>query len=366
MMIQTNENKLIDWLRLTRTPRIGPNTFWQFMRHYGAADRVIAALQTLDGLAPQRVLSADDVEKEIVQHQKKGLVLLPAFSPLFPESLKRLSDCPPVLSVWGDPACLGQSQMVAIVGARNASLMGRQFAEKLARDLGKNGWTIVSGLARGIDRHAHLGSLKTGTIAVVAGGVDVVYPPEHKDLYGLIAQHGAVVSEMPLSTHPGATHFPRRNRLISGFSRAVCVIEAAPRSGSLITARFALEQNKELFAVPGSPYDPRCRGTNNLIKNGAHVLQEVQDIYDVLGMPKVCLEEIVYDFDHTPAYSDQNKVELREKLLTDLSTTPISIDRLVESHPYSVQEIMVALLECEVAGLIYRTDNRMVARVYNA
>jgi DNA processing protein len=207
--------------------------------------------------------------------------------------------------------------------------------------------------------------LATGTVAVIAGGIDVIYPPEHESLYKSIAEKGgAVVTEMPLSMHPGSTHFPRRNRIISGLSKGVAVVEAAFRSGSLITARYALEQNRELFAVPGAPYDPRCQGTNELLKNGAHLLGGAQDILAVLEGEKIHLEEPVYPFIAAQVMSAEDQGHLKQSLLNDLSATPISIDVLVEQYACKAQEIMPILLEFELAGMVQRSAKGMVSRLY--
>src|SRR5207248_3259454 len=191
-------------------------------------------------------------------------------------------DAPPLLAVKGDPALLGR-RAIAVVGARNASANGRRLARDLASELGRNGLVVASGLARGIDAAAHLGALASGTVAVLAGGIDVVYPPENQELYDAIVAHGAAVAEPALAPVPQARHFPRRNRIISGLSLGILVVEAAARSGSLITARCALDQGREVFAVPGSPLDPRCRGTNDLIRNGATLTESAADVVAQLG-----------------------------------------------------------------------------------
>jgi DNA processing protein len=288
-----NEDR-IAWLRLIRSDKIGPITFWQLIHKYGTAEKALEALSQLSkqGNHPYRLGTQAAAEQEFKNHKKNGFTLLPAFEATFPQMLRSLPDCPPFISVYGNVEILNQPTL-GIVGARNASLNGRQFAERLAVDLGKAGWKIASGLAQGIDRHAHQGALSSGTIAVIAGGVDYIYPPEHKDLYHAIAKTGAVISEMPLSLFPNASHFPRRNRLISGLSQGVIIVEAALKSGSLITARTTLEQGRELFAVPGSPLDPRCRGTNNLIRQGAGLVESAQDILTIMNgpcVPGLCAE----------------------------------------------------------------------------
>ncbi len=352
------------WLRLIRSEKVGPITFWQLLNRYGSAQHALDALtdHIQQGNHKYRLACEEDVEKELKAHQKKGFSLLTAFDPRFPQMLRSLPDCPPFISVYGQPDILNQPTL-GIVGARNSSLNGRQFAERLATDLGKAGWKIASGLARGIDRYAHQGALATGTIAVIAGGVDVIYPPEHTDLYHAIAKTGAVISEMPLSLFPGASHFPRRNRLISGLSQGVIVIEAALKSGSLITARTALDQGRELFAVPGSPLDPRCKGANNLIRQGAGLVESAQDVLSMIEGPCVpCLRDEA-NKPYTPPLSlDWNTLET--DVLLDLSPTPVSLDAIVQRHAVPPQTILTLMLEWELQGRIQRHPGNMVSRVY--
>lgn len=360
----TNINSTPDtvpWLQLIRSEKIGPITFWQLINRYGTAQHALSALSSLiqQGNHKHRLASERDAEKELKEHQKKGFSLLPAFDPDFPQMLRSLPDCPPFISVYGQLDILNQPTL-GIVGARNSSLNGRQFAQRLAVDLGKAGWKIASGLARGIDRFAHQGALPNGTIAVIAGGVDRIYPPEHTDLYHAIAKTGAVISEMPLSLFPGASHFPRRNRLISGLSRGVIIVEAALKSGSLITARTTLEQGRELFAVPGSPLDPRCRGTNNLIRQGAGLVESAQDVLSMIEGPCVpCLRD-----DSTKPYEPPLSFDwthLERDVLLDLSPTPVSLDAIVQRYAVPPQTILTLMLEWELQGRIQRHPGNMVS-----
>lgn len=359
-MVNADEEKLI-WLRLIRSEKVGPITFWQLLNRYGTAHQALDALSHLirQGNHKYRLASEAEVEKELKAHHKRGFSLLPAFDPTFPQMLRTLPDCPPFISVYGQLGILNQPTL-GIVGARNSSLNGRQFAERLAVDLGKAGWKIASGLARGIDRFAHQGALINGTIAVIAGGVDMIYPPEHKDLYHAIAKTGAVISEMPLSLFPGASHFPRRNRLISGLSRGVVIIEAALKSGSLITARTALEQGRELFAVPGSPLDPRCRGTNNLIRQGAGLVESAQDVLSMMDGPCVpCLRDDAAKPYESSLVLDWNSLEA--DVFQDLSPTPISLDTIMGRHAVPPQTILTLMLEWELQGRIQRHPGNMVS-----
>ncbi|HSK40776.1 MAG TPA: DNA-processing protein DprA, partial [Arenibaculum sp.] len=259
-----SERERVDWLRLIRSENVGPVTFFRLVERFGDAGAALDALPSLakrgGRTAPLRVCGRSDAERELAANLRAGARLVAACEPDFPGPLAALDDCPPMISVRGSGHLLHQPA-VALVGARNASLNGRRMAGRMACDLGEAGYLVVSGLARGIDAAAHEGALAHGTAAVVAGGIDVIYPEENRELHGRIGEAGVLVAEMPVGTHPQARHFPRRNRIISGLSLAVVVIEAAPRSGSLITARMAADQGREVFAVPGSPLDPRCQGT---------------------------------------------------------------------------------------------------------
>ena len=283
--VRLSDDQRLDWLRLIRSDNVGARTFRALVNHYGGARRALAALPDLarrgGASGPARICSRQDAERELDAAKSLGLALVALGEPDYPRRLQMIDDAPPLLAVRGNAAVFGLP-MVAIVGARNASAAGIRFAERLARDLGAAGFAIASGLARGVDAAAHRGSLATGTIAVLAGGHDHIYPHEHADLADAIAADGALISEMPLGWEPRARDFPRRNRLISGVAVGVVVVEAARRSGSLITARFALEQGREVFAVPGSPLDPRAEGSNDLLRQGATLVTEAADVITVV------------------------------------------------------------------------------------
>jgi len=252
------------------------------------------------------------------------------------------------------------------VGARNASANGRRFAQGLAHDLGRSGLLVVSGLARGIDAAAHRGALETGTLAVVAGGIDSVYPEENRDLHEAIAERGVIVAEMPVGTEPQARHFPRRNRLISGISMGVVVVEAALRSGSLITTRFALEQGREVFAVPGSPLDPRCRGTNDLIRRGAGLVEGAEDVLNVLQGQLHGLAAEPVRRSPPPILSDgninQNSLDqAQETVLEALGPSPVAVDELVRQCQLSPAIIATVLLELELAGRLERHPGNQIS-----
>ena len=273
------------WARLARTENVGPVTFASLIARFGGAG---AALEELPRLATRGGSSRnfvlppeEDVAREIEDLARLGGHLIACCEPEFPPGLGAIDPPPPIIAVLGHLPLL-RREMVAMVGARNASALDRKFAFTLAQDLTQAGLAVSSGMARGIDTAAHEGALKTGTVAVLASGVDVVYPPENQKLYDAIRAHGAIISEMRLGEAPQARHFPRRNRLISGLARGLVVVEAAERSGSLITANYALEQGREIFAVPGSPLDPRAKGANRLIREGATLIEGAEDVLTVL------------------------------------------------------------------------------------
>lgn len=273
---------LVARVRLIRSPSIGPVTFRQLLARFGSAEAALAAIPDLavrgGGKAP--VLFADvAARQEIDRVERLGARYLVLGQGLYPSSLAEISDAPPLLIVRGDTRLLDRP-MVAIVGARNASAAACRFARQLAHELGREGVTVVSGLARGIDTAAHDGALASGTIGVIAGGIDVFYPPENEERQRRMFEEGLVVAEMPPGTEPRARHFPYRNRIIAGLSFGTVVVEAAPRSGSLITARLAAEMGREVMAVPGSPLDPRAQGCNGLIRDGATLVQNAMDVLE--------------------------------------------------------------------------------------
>ena len=282
--IRLTDEQRLDWLRLIRSQNVGPRTFRALINHFGGARAALDALPSLarrgGGAAPQ-ICSREAAEQEIEAAQELGVTLIAIGEAGYPERLQMIDDAPPLLAVRGHLPALAMPA-VAVVGSRNASAAGMKLTQIFARGLSEAGFVVVSGLARGIDAAAHRASLAKGTIAVLAGGQDQIYPPEHGDLLEEILPAGVAVTEMPLGWEPRARDFPRRNRLISGLALGVVIVEAAKRSGSLITARLALEQGREVFAVPGSPLDPRAEGTNSLIKQGATPVTETADIVAVL------------------------------------------------------------------------------------
>lgn len=366
----STDNERLDWLRLARSENIGPITFYQLLNRFGSVTEAIEHLPELASKGgkgkPITVVKREDAEQEFAAHSKAGGHLITVLDLSYPKMLASLNDAPPVLSILGDPSLLSKRSM-AVVGSRNASLNGKRFAESLSKDLGQQGWVITSGLARGIDTHAHKGSLPTGTIAVLAGGVDHIYPPENQVLYDAIKEKGAIISESAMGTNPKSHYFPRRNRLISGLSTGVIVVEAAYKSGSLITARFALEQGREVFAVPGSPYDPRCRGTNSLIAQGATLIQGVQDVTEGIlqHLPVGTLQEETVPYEDEPRNNNWTEVtdKQRQIVLENLSHSTVGVDELARQCQMCTEELLCIILELEIAGRVIRTPGNQIALI---
>jgi DNA processing protein len=354
----------IDWLRLIRSDNVGPRTFRSLVNHFGSAK---LALERLPDLARRggaaragRICSEDDARGELAASKRFGVSLVAPGEAGYPPRLATLDDAPPLLGVRGTLEVL-MRPMIAIVGSRNASGAGLKFAGALARDLGDAGFVIVSGLARGIDQAAHRASLESGTVAVLAGGHDKVYPPEHEDLLAAMLKSGGAISEMPMGHVPRARDFPRRNRLISGAALGVVVVEAAHRSGSLITARIAAEQGREVFAVPGSPLDPRAAGTNDLIKQGATLTTEASDVINavepIMGRPIELREPGEDPLTPEPDASD------RTRIVDLLGPTPILLDDLIRMAGTSPAIVRTVLLELELAGRLERHGGGLVSLI---
>jgi DNA processing protein len=358
-------------LRLSRTETIGPVSFYALLRRFGSARAALDAVPRL-GRRDVAVYSRAAAEREVTALGKLGARLVCWGEPTYPCPLAAIEDAPPVLTLLGRGELL-TAPIVAVVGARNASANGKRLAHELAAGLGEAGIVVASGMARGIDAAAHGGALATGTVAVVAGGIDLVYPEENRGLYQALASEGAIVAELPSGTEPQARHFPRRNRIISGMSLGTIVVEAAAKSGSLITARFALEQGREVFAVPGSPLDPRSRGCNDLLRNGATLTEAAADVIAQLGpqlhgaplrsrrvdaarelpliAPPSAPPPVVID--------DDSGLEL---IFEKLSPTPVPVDELVRQCQLSAAAVATLLLELELAGRIERHPGNLVSR----
>ncbi|MFP6735371.1 MAG: DNA-processing protein DprA [Rhodospirillales bacterium] len=363
------EAERLDWLRLIRSENVGPITFHRLLERYGSAARALDALPELaarGGARRIRIASKEDTGREMEQVAASGVQLIALTEEHYPPLLGQTEDAPPLIAVIGHPHLLVKKAL-AVVGTRNASANGLGLAERLARDVGAEGYLIVSGMARGIDRAAHEGALDTGTAAVLAGGTDVIYPKENADIYQRIVDRGVALSEMPLGTKPQARHFPRRNRIISGMARGVLVVEATQKSGSLITARYAAEQNRKVFAVPGSPLDPRTQGANQLIKEGAHLVQSAADIMEILsGLFQANLGEpqAVEKIDENNLNLAPGDVEAaRGNLKKLLGPTPIAVDELIRRCQMSLAVVSTVLLELELAGRLERHPGNRVSTI---
>ncbi len=363
--VTLSDEERINWLRLTRSENVGPVTFRNLLERYGTATKAISALPDLarkgGQTQPVRIYSKAQAEDDIARAHAVNAQFVAAGEKGYPPYLRHIHAPPPMLCVSGSLE-LATRDAVAIVGARNASALGMKFTRMIAAHMVEAGLLVVSGLARGIDTAAHEASLAAGTAAVIAGGIDHYYPPENEKLQRTIAERGLLLTEMVPGTAPKSEHFPRRNRIISGMARAVIVVEAALKSGSLITARLANEQGREVFAVPGSPLDPRAQGTNKLIKDGANILTTAEDVVEVLSaaMPpkhQIFLEGL--DFDALPEPEIANTD--RQLVLSLLAPTEIETDDLIRESKLEVQQVLAILLELEVAGRVIRQTGGTVA-----
>ena len=359
--------KLMSWLRLIRTEGVGPVTFRQLLSRTGSAEAAIAELPRLAkrvgvGAAVPSIGAAED---EIAALHKLGGRLVTSEDSDYPPLLHHISGAPPLLSIIGGER-LDLLRTVAIVGARNASSAGQRMTQIIAGDLGARGYTVISGLARGIDAAAHKASLGTGTVAVLAGGMDHIYPDENIPLARSIVENGGMLlTEMPMGWEPRARDFPRRNRLVSGLSLGVVVVEAAKRSGSLITARLALEQDRDVFAVPGSPLDPRAEGGNHLIQQGAKLVTSAEDVIETLSVADPARGKL-FEPDWEPApglsFTDTEPTTTdRAKLIEALSPTPVQVDMLIATTGLAVPVVQTLLLELDLAGRIEWASGQLVA-----
>lgn len=366
----SDEEKL-DWIRLIRTDSIGPATFHDLLTHFGTAAAAIDALPGLSlrgGLRePRQVVSRAAAKAEWEAAERVGAQILAMPDPGYPPLLRHIHAPPPILFVRGKPV-LTTERTVAIVGSRHASAIGRQLACNMAEEFGRAGITVASGLARGIDTAAHQAALPTGTVAIIAGGIDMIYPPENAALHEAIAEKGLLLCENPPGAVPRGQDFPRRNRIISGISSGVIVVEAAKKSGSLITARLAGEQGRDVFAVPGHPLDPRAAGTNGLIRNGAHLTTSADDVmtelFSGLAMQPTSFNNGFRNpfSDYTACNASATSEEAAQKIVLDaLSYTPVHPDVLLRQTGLSSRSLTVALLELDLAGYIERHSNEYIS-----
>lgn len=360
-----------DWLRLTRSENIGPITFRDLINRFGGASTALDALPELSkrgGLKRAiRICSIDRAEAEIEQTHSYGARHVALNEAGYPRLLQHIDSPPPILTIKGRED-LADKSIIGVVGARNASAVGLKLTANFVTGLCAGGLIVASGLARGIDTAAHLASLNTGTIAVVAGGIDVVYPPENAKLQSQISEQGLLIAEMPPGVAPKAQYFPRRNRIVSGMSLGVLVVEAAVRSGSLITARLAAEQGRDVFAIPGSPLDPRAAGTNKLVQNGAQLVLSADDILKQLELfsnqtPGGGAEDFSEHDTISGEYVDFDAIstDARTQISNLLSVIPVEIDELIRQSGQSPAIVQAALMEMDVAGRIIRHNQQLVS-----
>ena len=367
-MTQLSDQERRAWLRLSRTEQVGPVTFHSLIARFGSAGAALEGLPRMAARGGRGNFALPDpaqADAEITALAKLGGRLIASCEAEYPAGLAALEAPPPLISILGHTHLL-KKNMVAIVGARNASALARKFTDTLSRDLGFAGLVIASGLARGIDASAHEAALAVGTVAVVAGGVDIVYPPENQKLYDAIRERGVIISEMRLGEAPQARHFPRRNRIISGLARGVVVVEAAERSGSLITAQYALDQGREIFAVPGSPLDPRAKGTNRLIREGAALIESAEDVLAVLrpilgggfGAPDGAAGSGA-----PPALAELDALadRIRTQVAESLGPAPVDIDELIRQLGAPAGAVLTVVLELELAGRCVRHPGNRVS-----
>ncbi len=365
-LLPTTEEDMVNRLRLLRSRRVGIATYRRLMSEHGSAAAALAALPEIakgSGVSDYAVYPIERVHAELDAGRKAGAQLIIEGSADYPATLSDISDSPPILWAIGSLALLKQP-MVALVGARNASSLGTRMAKKLAEELSNQGITVVSGLARGIDAAAHLGALAGGTVAVQAGGVDVIYPAENAKLAGDIAKKGLRLSEMPMGLQPQARHFPARNRIISGLAQAVVVVEAAAKSGSLITARNALDQGRDVLAVPGHPFDARAWGCNMLIRDGATLVRNAQDVIEAINTATDQTQiETATAPEPKPKPALRETATLHSQILARLGPSPVAEDQLARDIRAQTCDLAPALIDLELDGKILRQAGGLLSRI---
>ncbi|WP_295808564.1 DNA-processing protein DprA [uncultured Nitratireductor sp.] len=364
--VELSDRQRLAWLQLLRSENVGPATFRHLVNHYGSAE---AALQMVPELAERggarrRIVIASplDAEREMETARRLGARFVAVGEPDYPPLMRRMDQPPPLLAMKGDLS-VARKPTIALVGARNASLTGMKMGRQLAAALGNAGFSVASGLARGIDAAAHQGSLDTGTIAALAGGLDKPYPPENIALLEQIVERGAVISEMPFGWTPRARDFPRRNRLVAGIAFGLVVVEAAKRSGSLISARLAGEMGRLVFAVPGSPYDPRAGGTNALLKDGAILVTEADDIISQIAPLLDNPLQKPESFEEPPSFSDAQPPSDsdRDRIVQALGPSPVLIDDIIRHTGLHPSQVLTVLLELDLAGRLERHSGSAVS-----
>ena len=383
-----SEQERLERLQLLRSPRVGPITFRCLLKKFGSARKALLALPELAARGGAKIKikpsSRSQASAEMARVEKVRGVMIFWGEENYPQNLFVLNDAPPVITVLGQPQLLLKNS-VSIVGTRNSSLGGLRLTAKIAKDCGDGGYVVVSGMARGIDTAANSAALEKGSVAVLAGGADHIYPYENRKLYHSLIDRGAVVSEMPIGFTPTGRHFPRRNRIIAGLTLGTIIIEAARKSGAMITARYALEQGREVFAVPGSPQDERSAGPNDLIRDGAYLVAEAGDVIAVLNRRKNLSErlknrhekqaEIYSNLDNIIAESEnsqsensqseikqKNEEQIREKIFQLINFEPTQIDDIIQLLNSNAPKVQSALLEMELAGRIVRVAGNCIVR----
>lgn len=363
MAVMGGQNDQFDRLRLIRSPQIGPVSYRQLLARFGSARAALEALPDLvrrGGGAKPTLADEGAIAREIDQVTKLGSRYIFLDDADYPALLSHLDNAPPVMCIKGNVALLSRPT-VALVGARNASAGACRFARELAFQLGQMDITVVSGLARGIDTAAHAGSLDSGTVAVIAGGIDNSYPPENRALQDAIAERGLLIAEQPPGTEPRARHFPYRNRIIAGLSVGTVVVEAAPKSGSLITARLAAEAGREVMAIPGSPLDPRSRGCNQLIREGATLVQNAAEVAEIIRPMDSRMSFAAPPLAGAPMQLSHDSDDRERDAVTDLmGMTYVSVDEIVRQSGCSQAAVQMVLLEMELAGKLERGAGGMV------
>ncbi len=360
-MVLSEEEKLARF-RLFRTESIGPRIFWHLILKYGSAEKAIKILEHSDNY---KICDKAQVITEIEKTLRFGANIVFYDDELYPPLLKKIDDSPPFLVFLGDENRLREFNnkiIIAIVGARNSSVIANKFCQQLVEELGYNDIVIISGLAKGIDTNAHQTSLTTGTIAVQASGIDIVYPRENLSLYESIKEHGIIFTEMPFGTSPQASLFPKRNRIIAGIASGTVVIEAAKQSGSLITAKYALEYNRDVFAVPGFPTDIRSEGGNNLIKEGAIMVLSANDILEQFSFTNNYKQEkLLFNNNSINKKINLNEIDnIKTEILNHLSNVPITIDELISYVKLPPQRILTVLMELELSNRIIRLHGQRI------
>jgi DNA processing protein len=367
---QLNDRQRLSWLRLIRSENVGPSTFRALVNQFGGAEAALQALPMLSrrgGRDSLRLCSEAEAEAELAATRRAGAHLVAIGELGYPPALAQVDAPPPLIFAKGKLE-LAESPIVAIVGARNGSAVGQKLTRQLATELGLEGFVVASGLARGIDTAAHLAALERGTLAVLAGGIDIVYPPENAELQRSIGEQGLLITERSPGFQPRGKDFPRRNRLISGVSLGVVVVEAAERSGSLITARFAGEQGREVFAVPGSPLDPRSTGANNLLKLGATLVTGTDDIIEalapILGRPPTREGELASpDEGRPPEPLPDIRQSERERIVGVLGPSPVDIDEVIRATGLGARVVHIVLLELDLAGRLQRHGQQLISLI---